>query len=107
MVAAYDEQAVHRSTSLRAPEPGGVAGYLSRCFPDESDVTSRFGVWAVSGSYALTIYNAALDDEAEGGEVTIAGCDVLRFSDEGLCIEQRGYWNISPGRLSNHLAWPA
>lgn len=107
IVAAYDADAVHRSSPLRAPESGGVAGYLGRCFPDESDVTSRFGVWAVSGSYALTVYNAALNDRAEGGGVTIAGCDVLRFSDEGLCVEQRDYWNIFPGRLPNHLAWPA
>ncbi|MDQ3766162.1 MAG: nuclear transport factor 2 family protein [Actinomycetota bacterium] len=106
IVAGYDAEAVHRSSPLRAPESGGVAGYLSRCFPDESNVKSRFAVWAASGSYALTIYNAALDDTAEGGEVTIAGCDVLRFSDEGLCVEQRDYWNMSPGRLPNHVAWP-
>ncbi|MBA3350110.1 MAG: nuclear transport factor 2 family protein [Actinobacteria bacterium] len=106
IVATYNAEALYRSSPLRAPESGGVASYLSRCFPDENNVTSRFDVWAASGSYALTIYNAALDDTAEGGEVTIAGCDVLRFSEEGLCVEQRDYWNICPGRLPNHSAWP-
>lgn len=41
-VATYSPDAIHRSMPLRAPEPGGVAGYLARCFPDESDVSSRF-----------------------------------------------------------------
>ena len=39
-----------RSAPLRDPEAGGVAGYLDRCFPEESDVKSRFDVWAASGA---------------------------------------------------------
>jgi len=106
IVAAYGPDAVHRSAPLRDPEAGGVAGYLDRCFPDESDVQSRFDVWAASGAQALTIYVATLNDESLGGNVTIAGCDMLRFSDAGLCVEQRDYWNVSLGWVPDGHAWP-
>ena len=107
IVATYAPDAIHRSMPLRAPEPGGVAGYLARCFPDESDVSSRFEVWAASGAQALTIYVATLHDSAEGGDVTLAGCDVLRFDDDGLCTEQRDYWNVAPGRVPEGEGWPS
>ncbi|MBA3430671.1 MAG: nuclear transport factor 2 family protein [Actinobacteria bacterium] len=106
IVAAYEPDAVHRSAPLRDPEAGGIAGYLDRCFPDEGNVKARFGVWAVSGANALTVYKATLNDESEGGEVTIAGCDMLRFSDEGLCVEQRDYWNAAPGWAPDDRSWP-
>lgn len=107
IVAAYAPDAVHRSMPLRAPEDGGVAGYLARCFPDESDVRSRFEVWAASGAQALTVYVATLNDSAEGGDVTIAGCDVLRFGDDGLCTEQRDYWNVAPRRVPDGEGRPS
>ncbi|MBA2313070.1 MAG: nuclear transport factor 2 family protein [Actinobacteria bacterium] len=107
IVAVYEPDALHRSAPLRHPEAGGIAGYLDRCFPDERNVRSRFGVWAASGAHALTVYTATLNDASEGGEVTIAGCDMLRFSDKGLCAEQRDYWNLSLGRLPDGHAWPA
>lgn len=106
IVATYAPDAIHRSMPFRAPEPGGVAGYLARCFPDESDVSSRFEVWAASGSQALSVYVATLNDAAEGGEVTLAGCDVLRFDDDGLCTEQRDYWNVASGRVPEGEGWP-
>ena len=106
IVAAYAPGAIHRSTPLRAPEQGGVAGYLARCFPDESEVSSRFEVWAASGAQALTVYVATLNDTAEGGDVTIAGCDMLRFDDDGLCTEQRDYWNVTSGRVPDGEGWP-
>ena len=106
IVAAYEPDAVHRSTPLREPEVGGVAGYLDRCLPDESDVKSRFGIWAASGAQALTVYMATLNDDSMGGEATIAGCDMLRFSDRGLCVEQRDYWNATSGRVPDGEAWP-
>jgi nuclear transport factor 2 (NTF2) superfamily protein len=107
IVAAYAPGAIHRSTPLRAPEQGGVAGYLARCFPDESEVSSRFEVWAASGAQALTVYVATLNDTAEGGDVTIAGCDMLRFDDDGLCTEQRDYWNVASGRVPDGQGWPS
>jgi nuclear transport factor 2 (NTF2) superfamily protein len=107
IVATYSTDAIHRSMPLRAPEPGGVAGYLARCFPDESDVSSRFEVWASYGAQALTVYVATLNNSAEGGDVTIAGCDMLRFDDDGLCIEQRDYWNVASGRLPDGEGWPS
>ncbi|MFN2490148.1 MAG: nuclear transport factor 2 family protein [Actinomycetota bacterium] len=106
IVAVYAPEAVHRSAPLRDPEPGGVAGYLERCFPDERDVRARFAVWAVSGSSALTVYRASLTDDSEGGQVTISGCDLLRFSDTGVCLEQRDYWNIREGAQSDARGWP-
>lgn len=48
-----------------------------------------------------------LNDSAEGGDVTIAGCDMLRFDDHGLCIEQRDYWNVASGRLPDGEGWPS
>lgn len=106
IVAAYEPNVVHRSAPLREPEEGGIAGYLDRCFPDESNVKARFGIWAASGTQALTVYVATLNDDSLGGEVTIAGCDMLRFSDMGLCVEQRDYWNASLGWVPDGHAWP-
>ena len=93
--------------AVGAPEQGGVGGYLARCFPDESEVSSRFALWAASGAQALTVYVTALNDTAEGGEVTLAGCDMLRFDEDGLCTEQRDYWNVASGRVPDGKGWPS
>ena len=35
--------------------------------------------------------------ERDGGtETTIAGISILRFRDDGLVVEERGYWNVKP-----------
>ena len=37
--------------------------------------------------------------------LTISGCTLLRFDDEGLVAEARDYWHVEPGRLEPHDTW--
>ena len=38
----------------------------------------------------------AVTRERDGTETTLAGISILRFRDDGLVVEERGYWNVKP-----------
>jgi len=72
-------------------------------FAGESQVEARFGSPVVDGPRVTVEYWATLREEGE--EVTLAGCDVLRFAPDGRCCELREYWAQRPGRLDPPPGW--
>jgi hypothetical protein len=42
---------------------------------------------------------------AEGEEITIPGCLLLRFAPDGRCEELREYWHVEPGRYEPPDGW--
>ncbi len=44
--------------------------------------------------------------DSEEGDVTLPGCLLLRFSEDGLCEELREYWNLETGdRILPQTGW--
>jgi hypothetical protein len=41
----------------------------------------------------------------EGAEITLPGCLLLRFGEDGLCLSLREYWHIEPSRLEPPAGW--
>jgi hypothetical protein len=42
---------------------------------------------------------------ADGDEVTLPGCLLLRFNQDGLCSDLREYWNVDSGRREPFAGW--
>jgi hypothetical protein len=42
---------------------------------------------------------------AEGNPVTLAGCLLLEFGDDGLCTDLREYWNFAEGTHTPPEGW--
>lgn len=105
VVALFSRDAVYRSHPLHEPvrSRDGVRAYTSRAFAREDGVEPLFGVPVAAGSAAAIEYWATLREE--GSDATLAGCDVLRFDDEGLCSELRDYWHTEPGRRAPPVGW--
>ncbi len=43
--------------------------------------------------------------EVDDGELTLPGCLVLRFADDGRCEELREYWHVESGRRHPPAGW--
>jgi hypothetical protein len=89
IAALYSDEAIHRSSPFREPGrgPDGARAYADWAFADEDSAEC----WAISTS--------------NGNEQTLAGASLLRFSSEGLVLEQWDYWNIDEGRRRPPKEW--
>jgi hypothetical protein len=43
--------------------------------------------------------------KVDGDEVTLPGCLLLDFDDNGLCTALREYWHFQPGSYSPPPGW--
>jgi hypothetical protein len=76
----------------------GLRAYLQECFDEETRPAEvRFGEPWVDGDLAAVEYWAVTypNDEA----LTVSGCTLLRFDDEGLVAEARDYSHVKQGRF--------
>lgn len=80
-------------------DPQDPAAYAAWAFESE-DVGAEvhFGeAFATEDGRSVVEWHAIVV-EKDGGETTLAGVSLLRFDDHGLVVEQRDYWNQTPGR---------
>ncbi len=101
----YTEDAVYRSHPFRPPSVGrdGVLAYTKEAFASEESPAPRFGRPIAQGSSAVIEYWTTLRENGE--EATLAGCDVLQFSEDGLVVEAREYWHLEPGTHESPESW--
>jgi uncharacterized protein (TIGR02246 family) len=101
----FTEDAVYAAHPTEEPHRGraGIRAYWRQVTATQSDLDLRFGRPVVDGNRA-TVEWWAIMNAAEWGPprddaaVTLPGCLILRFTDEGLCVELREYWNADFGR---------
>lgn len=101
----FTEEAVYRAHPFRDPHLGreGIRAYWAQATATQADVRVRFGGPIVSGEkVAVEWWTTML---AEGEEVTIPGCLLLRFGPDGRCEELREYWHVEPGRHEPPDGW--
>jgi uncharacterized protein (TIGR02246 family) len=104
--AAHPTEEPHRGRA-------GIRAYWRQVTATQSDVDLRFGQAVMDGDRVAVEWWAVMNDpewgpSREDPAVTLPGCLILRFTDEGLCAELREYWNVEFGRqVSAPAGWGA
>jgi ketosteroid isomerase-like protein len=103
--ALYAEDVVYRSHPFRDLQVGreGVLAYTRENFGIERGQQPRFGRPLADGSCAAVEYWVPMVEE--GKDVTLVGCAVLRFREDGLVVESREYWFMPPGFHEPYAGW--
>jgi hypothetical protein len=104
-VALFTPDAVYRSHTARDPHRGrdGIRAYWSEATSDQGDVDVEFGQPIVAERRAAVEWWATMQVGGEG--LTLPGCLVLRFDEDGLCEELREYWFLESGRRPAPTGW--
>ena len=102
----FTEDAIYRAHPFRAPHVGrdAIRAYWRDATATQRRIDLRFGEPVVAGSKAAVEWWAVIDEEREG-EVTLPGCLLLRFREDGRCEELREYWHLEPGRREPPDGW--
>jgi ketosteroid isomerase-like protein len=104
-VGLFTEDAPYHSHPFREPHVGhdAIRAYGAGNSGQEN-VEVRVGEPVVEGNRAAVEWWATLRDP-DDGEVTLPGCLVLRFADDGRCEELREYWHLEPGLREPRPGW--
>ncbi len=95
IVALYAEDCFFLSQPFR--EPQAPRDYVESALAEEDRAEPWFGEPVVDGDRAAVEWRAYVREN--GRDVTIAGTSLLRFRDDGLCVEQRDAWAVQEGRV--------
>jgi len=96
VAALYATDASFTTSPFRDPDdPGRYAAWAFSTEEPEPEVTFAEPAF-VDGDRAAVEWRATSRGRAGGGETTIAGISLLRFGDDGLVVEEHGYWNVTP-----------
>lgn len=101
----FTEDSSYRNDIYEDPNEGrtGVSEYWTGVTSVQSDVSVRMGTPFVDGDRAAVEFWTTM--RIEGNPVTLAGCLLLRFSDDGLCSDLREYWNFVDGTHEPPVGW--
>jgi ketosteroid isomerase-like protein len=100
IVALQAEKGDHWASMFR-PYRGrdGLRTYVQECFDEETRPAEVwFGEPQVDGDMAAVEYWAVT--YPDGQPLTISGCTVLRFDQDGLVAEARDYSHVNQGRIA-------
>ena len=105
VVELFTDDAVYRSSPFREPHFGsaGIRDYWTRATSTQEELDLRFGDPVVEGSKVVVEWWAIMRDE--GAWITLPGCLLLRFAEDGRCEELREYWHVEDGRHEPHPGW--
>jgi hypothetical protein len=71
--------------------------FVVRAFSEEESAEPWFGEPIVDGERAAVEWHAYVRES--GRDVTLAGTSLLRFREDGQCVEQRDAWAVEDGRI--------
>jgi ketosteroid isomerase-like protein len=95
IVALYADDCFFLSHPFR--EPQAPRDYVEWALAEEDRAEPWFGEPIVEGDRAAVEWRAYVREN--GRDVTLAGTSLLRFREDGLCIEQRDAWAVEDGRV--------
>ena len=103
--ALFTPDATYRSNIFEDAHQGraGIESYWTDVTAAQSDVRVRMGEPFVDGSRVTVEFWTNM--RVDGDEVTLPGCLLLDFEDNGLCKALREYWHFQPGDLSPPPGW--
>ena len=99
--ALFAERSTYRASIFEEPYEGrdGVRRYWQDVTRSQSDVRVRMGRPFADGERVAAEFWTTMRND--GVEVTLPGCLLLRFDDEGRCVTLREYWHFQPGGLQD------
>ena len=95
IVALYADDCLFLSHPFREPEP--PRDYVFRALAEEEWADPWFGEPVVDGERAAVEWWAFVREN--GKDVTLAGTSLLRFREDGQCVEQRDVFALEDGRV--------
>lgn len=103
--ALFAPDATYRSNIFEEPHKGrdGVRAYWQSVTSSQSEVRVAMGRPCVDGSRVTVEFWTNM--RVEGAEVTLPGCLLLDFDEEGLCRRLREYWHFAPGTAEPPAGW--
>jgi ketosteroid isomerase-like protein len=103
--ALFDEHGTYRANIFEEPFEGrdGVRRYWQDVTSTQADVRVRMGKPFSDGDRVAAEFWTTM--RVAGEEVTVPGCLLLRFADDGLCLSLREYWHFQPGRFEPPSEW--
>jgi ketosteroid isomerase-like protein len=100
IAAVYAEDCFFLSHPFR--EPQRPRDYAEWAFGEEESAEPWFGEPLVDGDRAAVEWRAFVRED--GRDVTLSGTSLLRFREDGQCIEQRDAWAVADGRIERRPA---
>ncbi|HSO49792.1 MAG TPA: nuclear transport factor 2 family protein [Acidimicrobiia bacterium] len=103
--ALFTPDATYRSNIFEDPHRGkeGVRAYWESVTSTQSDARVRMGrPFADGDRVALEFWT---NMKVEGEDVTLPGCLLLDFDDDGQCRQLREYWHFEPGTVEPPTGW--
>ena len=103
--ALFADKATYRSNIFEEPFQGndGVRRYWQDVTRSQEDVRVRMGNPFGDGHRVAAEFWTTMS--VDGAESTLAGCLLLEFDDDGLCVALREYWHFQPGLLDPPAVW--
>ena len=97
--ALFSEDSTYRSNIFEEPHVGqdGVRDYWSGVTATQRDVTVRMGRPIVDGARVAVEFWTTMENA--GAEITLPGCLLLVFDDDGRCRSLHEYYTFAEGRL--------
>lgn len=101
----FTEDATYRSNVFEEPHAGreGVIAYWSSVTSTQSDIEVRMGRPIVDGNRVSVEFWTKMNNE--GADITLPGCLLLDFADDGRCRRLHEYYEFAPGRLDPPEEW--
>lgn len=105
--ALFADDATYRSFIFDEPHVGrdGVSAYWSEVTSTQSAVEVQMGQPIVEGRRAAVEFWTNM--QSDGAEVTLVGCLLLIFDDEGRCRRLDEYYEFAQGRIEPPETWGA
>ena len=100
ILEAYSDDCLYLSHPFRAPQK--PREYVEWALAEEDSAEPWFGEPVVDGDRAAVEWWAFVRED--GRDVTLAGTSLLRFDEDGRCIEQRDAWAAADGRVERRRA---
>lgn len=109
----FTEDGLYLSSPTAPPHVGreAIAAYWRHATATQQDLELRFGTPVLEGDRLAVEWWAVMRDpewrpDAPSDTVTLPGCLLLRFTDQGLCAELREYYNpVFGAAVSPPLRW--
>lgn len=103
--ALFDEGATYRSNIFEDPYEGrdGVRRYWTEATSTQEDVRVRMGRPFTDGDRVAAEFWTTM--RSDGADITLPGCLLLRFDEDGLCAALREYWHVEQGRIDPPSGW--
>ena len=103
--ALFTADATYRSNIFEDPHRGreGVTAYWGGVTAAQSDVTVKMGRPFVDGKRVAVEFWTNM--KVNGEDVTLPGCLLLDFDDNGLCRRLREYYHFQPGTFQPPDGW--